>query len=193
MKRLFCTIAVALLAFLAIALSLILSSSSLSRKTHAQAPNPSLGYYGFTYDIKPPGQPISRYNIFGENKYVGSSMYYQTYAVHQLGPTVSSFERLRLRGRFWWQGETGCPLIQFDDAKKNWDNASGNYGQHYLIMLNIPGVPFPRYGVGSHQLVHPYSENLQGATPSAFRVSTYSNPSTGAASSAVWNGSFFGC
>lgn len=176
-------------------IAVLISQSITSVGGHAaQSSTPSFGDYGYTYNIKPPGQPISQYNIFGEVKYGSGGSYgaskFQTYAVHQLGPTISTFETLRLRGRVWYQGETGCPLMLVADRKLNWINASGTKDVH-ILSINNPIPNYPKYAVGSHQLVHPYSENLQGATPSAFRVWTYDsqNPAT----SAIWNGVYFGC
>jgi hypothetical protein len=138
-----------------------------------------VGVYGYTYYIAPPLALVSTYNVFGEVMYVPGGTYggpygrsrFQTYAVHQGGPVIYSFEKLALSGRVWRQPETidGCPPILYREGTKHWLNASGARDVNFLYLDN-PDYFYNRIAVGRHRLVHPDAKNVQWNTPRAFYV-----------------------
>lgn len=176
----------------AVAASMTITNSSLSV---AQAPTPSFGDYGYTYWIGPTPQPTSVYNVFGEVSFSAAggpdgTSRFQTYAERQYGPVISSFQKLSLRGRVYYQATGGCPLLLEDDVKLHWNNASGQKNVWILSIQNPPPA-FPKYAVGKHRLTHPFAFNSQGSTPSSFFV--WNNDAANPATKARWNGEGFGC
>lgn len=195
MKLLHIFVFVLLLIFLGLVSDLVMNTSN-TVTIHAQAATPSFGDYGYTYNIKPPAQPTSQYNVFGEVKYSSgfptSISKFQTYAVRQGGPVISQFDKLKLRGRVWYQGETGCPLNIYADKKWHWPQAHGGYNSHVLNLSN-PADAFPRYAISKHKLVHQDAWNL--ATPPAppNRFIVWIDDATNPANGNLWKGIHFGC
>jgi len=136
----------------------------------------SFGDYGYTYRIGV-SPNFSIYNVWGQVNYVSSNTIsrFQTYAVHHSGPTISTFDVLKLKGRVWSQpdGGNGCPLSLHSSGQKDWFDGSGGRNVHYLELANRNPSIWPSYSVGKHKLIHPNSVSVStNASPKSFWVSS---------------------
>ena len=177
---------------------ILLQSQLTSPTVFAQIPHltPSMGDYGYTYNIQPPLSVFSVYNVMGQvnSKVISgvSKTQFQTYAVRQSGATIARFRILGLRRRIYSRREGGCPLELEDEQSRVWKGGSGQKDVWFLNITN-PDDYWERMAVGRHKLVHPYSYNLATppASPSYFYVSI--DEAYNPANINTWNGAGLGC